>query len=189
MKDEGSARKTDAGVIPGMTATVWIGKWVRAEEGTLSLHDGKLKFANEKNVLFDCPLNQIEKITWHWYSFSGAFEFWTRGSGYFVSFLPRHATLGAWHAGLAEGRKWRAAMEGRPMPHGSSLIVRLFTSVISLVQAFFYAVFGLTIMMYALDESKAMWIRMSAGVFVLLILYLILYLLWQAVSTPFRRDV
>jgi len=179
----------DGGATPQMTATVWLGKWVRAEQGTLLLVGGKLKFANEENVLFDCPLNQIEKITWHWYSFSGAFELWTGGSGYYVSFLPRHATLGAWHAGLAEGRKWRAALEGRHISGGTSLGFRLFVSLMSLIQAFLYACGGILMTMAVVDDKNPMGLRAAAGVIVLCTLILIPYLLWQAVTVPFRRDL
>ena len=169
-------------------ATVWVGKWVRAEEGTLTLHDGKLRFENEKHCLFDVPLKQIEKTIWHWYSFGGAFELWIDGISHFISFVPRHARLNSWYAGLAEGHKWRAAIEGRPMPIRGPLAPKLFMSIYSLVQAFLYAIGGVMLMMQVTDETNAMWIRIGAGLMVLCLLYLILYLLWQVVTTPFRRD-
>lgn len=171
-----------------LEATVWVGKWVRAEEGTLSLRDGRLRFENEKRCLFDSDVKKIEKMVWHWYSFSGAFEVWIDGASYFISFVPRNSGLGTWHSGLVEGRKWRAVFAGRPVPKGSSIGIKLFTSLYSLIQAFFYAVGGILMAMQVTDESNAMWLRIGAGLMVLLLLFMISYLLWQAVTTLFKRN-
>jgi hypothetical protein len=171
-----------------MEATAWVGKWVKAQEGTLSLNAGRLRFANEQRCLFDSELSKLEKIVWHWYSFSGAFEVWIGDANYFVSFVPRKSRLGAWHSGLAEGHQWRAALEGRPLPQSGPLGPKIFISLLSLVQAFFYACGAILISMWVADESKALWERIGWGLLVLLLLFMILYLLWQAVTTPFRRN-
>ena len=125
--------------------TVWVGKWVRAEEGKLTLNDGRLRFANAEHCLFDAPMQKFEKIVWHWYSFGGAFEVWIDGANYFVSFVPRHARFKSWYAGLAEGHKWRAAIEGRPIPKRGPLGAKIFLSLYSLFQAFFYAFAGVAV--------------------------------------------
>ena len=171
-----------------MEARAWVGKWMRAEEGTLSLSEGRLRFANEKRCLFDCQLNKIEKMVWQWYSFGGAFKVWIDGVSYLVSFVPRQSRLGSCHLGLDEGHRWRAALEGRPAPQSSPLGPRIFVGLLSLIQAFFYSVGGLMVMMQATDNTNAMWIRIVCGLMVPLLLIMIGYLLWQAVTTPFNRD-
>ena len=168
--------------------TVWVGKWVRAERGTLSFADGRLRFDGEKDCRFDCALNLIEKIIWHWYSFGGAFEVYIAGASYFVSFVPRHARLAAWHTGLAEGHRWRALLEGRAAPLGPALGARIFMSLYSLIQAFFYSIGEILLLVQVSNENNSMWLRIGAGVMALCLIYLILYLLWQAIITPFRRD-
>ena len=178
----------EAGATEEMGATVWVGKWVIAKEGTLSLSEGRLRFENEKRCLFDSDVKKIEKMVWHWYSFSGAFEVWIDGASYFISFVPRNSGLGTWYSGLVEGRKWRAVFEGRPVPKGSSIGIKFFTSLYSLIQAFFYGVGAIIMAMQVTDESNAMWIRIVCGLMVPLLLFLMSYLLWQAVTTPFRRD-
>ena len=149
---------------------------------------GKLRFANKKRCLFDCALTKIEKTVWHWYSFGGAFEVWIDGTSYFISFVPRRSRLGSCHLGLDEGHRWRAALEGRPVPQGSPLGPKIFLCLYSLVQAFLFAVAGILMMMQLTDETNAMSIRIVCGLMVPLLLFLILYLLWQAVTTPFRRE-
>lgn len=170
-----------------LNTTVWSGKWVRAEEGTLSLSEGRLRLANDERCLFDSELTKTEKIVWHWYSFSGAFEIWIDGISYFISFVPRNSGLGTWYSGLVEGRMWRAVLEGRPVPKASSIGIKFFTSLYSLIQAFFYAFGGIVMMMQVTDDSNAMWMRIVCGLMVPLLLFLMVYLLWQAVTAPFRR--
>jgi len=170
------------------SATVWVGKWLQAQQCTLSLHLGKLRLDSNQACLFDCEIAKADKITWHWYSFSGAFEIQIGGAYYFVSFVPRHSGLGSWQTGLAEGHRWLALMEGSEPPARPALGAKIFTSVVSLIQAFFYGVGGLMVLMQVADESNPMWIRIGAGLMVLCIVYLIIYLLWQAVTAPFRRD-
>ena len=178
----------EIGAAGDLEATVWIGKFVSAEEGLLSLRQGILRFENEKHCLFDAELKALDKIVWHWYSLGGAFEVWIGGASHFISFVPRGAKLSSWYSGLAEGHKWRAAIEGRGAPKRGPLAPKLFVSLYSLIQAFFYACGGVLAMIQVLDETSPMWIRIVLGIMVLCFLYLIPYLLWQAVTTPFRRD-
>ena len=178
----------EIGAPMDLETTVWVGKFVSADEGTLSLRQGMLRFENKNHCLFDSPLQKIQKTVWHWYSFSGAFEAWIDGAGYFVSFVPRRSGLSSWYAGLVKGRQWRAAMEGRAAPRGGPMAAKIFLSLYSLIQAFFLGVAGLFVMMQVTDETNSLWLRIGAGLFVLCILYMIFYLLWQAMAAFIRRD-
>jgi len=109
---------------------VTCGKYVKAETGTLRLSEGRVRFDTAEGCVFDTPVAAIEKIVWHWYSFSGALEAFIGGKSYFLSFVPRNAQLGSWSAGLATGRQWRAALEGRTLPVGKPLFLRAFLGML-----------------------------------------------------------
>ena len=68
-------------------------------------------FETDGESSFDVALGSIQKIVWHWYSFSAAFEATIAGKNYFLSFIPRRAGFGEWYHGLRTGRRWRAAMK------------------------------------------------------------------------------
>jgi len=94
-----------------LTAVVECGKYFRADRGILTLGDDRLRFETDGESSFDVPLGSIQKIVWHWYSFSAAFEATIAGKNYFLSFIPRGAGFGDWYHGLRTGHRWRAAMK------------------------------------------------------------------------------
>jgi hypothetical protein len=95
------------------TATAWWGKWFMPKVGKLTLEGQRLSFQVGEQLEFDVPLEELQELTWHWYSFSAAFETTVRGKPYFLSFLGPGNTLGSWWRGLQRGRQWRAEMTAR----------------------------------------------------------------------------
>ena len=85
-----------------LTAPVECGKYFKADRGTLTLEGGQLKFEAGGLVRFDVALSSIQRIVWHWYSLSGAFEATIAGQSYFLSFVPRRASLSDWYTGLSD---------------------------------------------------------------------------------------
>jgi hypothetical protein len=118
-----------------LTAPVECGKYFKADRGTLTLTSGNLRFESDGRCLFDVPLSSIQKVVWHWYSLSAAFEATIAGQNYFLSFVPRAASLNQWYSGLVTGRRWRAALEGRTLPE-SAPGVRRFWIFLRIAQIF-----------------------------------------------------
>jgi hypothetical protein len=119
-----------------LTAPVECGKYFKADRGTLTLASGNLRFESDGRCVFDVPLPSIEKIVWHWYSFSAAFEATIARQNYFLSFIPRMAGFHEWWAALMTGRRWRAAMEGNAAPGSMPLAARLFRVSLQVAQIF-----------------------------------------------------
>jgi hypothetical protein len=142
---------------------VECGKYLKAERGTLTLADGQLRFETGGRALFDIPLSSIEKIVWHWYSLGGAFEATLGGQSYFLSFVPRGAGLGIWYTSLSTGRRWRAAMEGRPAPDGPPLAARLFMVFYQIAMIFILGCFALLSLGIALEPASSTLIRILGG--------------------------
>ena len=123
-------------------ANVTCGKFFKAETGELSLSHGRLRFVVLGTAVFDTSFKAIEKIVWHWYSFSAAFEATIEGATYFISFVPRNAQLaGSWSSGLRTGRQWRAAFEGRTIPTHGPWLARIFLVLMQVVMFFFLGCF------------------------------------------------
>ena len=134
-------------------ANVTSGKFLKAEMGELSLSQGCLQFSVLGKTVFNTPLESIEKITWHWYSFSGAFEATINGARYFISFVPRQASLGgSWISGLRTGRQWRAAFEGRPIPTHGPWLARIFLVLTQLLMFFFLGCFAILGFGHAIED-------------------------------------
>jgi hypothetical protein len=172
---------------PDLEAAVSCGKWVRADRGTLYLRKARLRFQTGERCVFDVTVSGIEKITWHWYSFGAAFEATIGGTSYFLSFMPRYAGLGDWNAALAAGRRWRAALEGRPLPTGAPIFARVFSGVTQLLWLFFLGCALLLGLELATDESASIGYRIGAGVMLLAVLIQFCALLWQAVRSLFVK--
>src|SRR5208337_1185400 len=119
-----------------LTAPVECGKYFKADRGTLTLSSGNLRFDSDGRCVFEVPLVSIQKIVWHWYSFSAAFEATIAGQNYFLSFIPRAAGFNDWWTGLVTGRRWRAAMEGKPAPAQMPLAARLFRISLQIAKIF-----------------------------------------------------
>lgn len=148
-----------------LTASVECGKYISAERGTLTLADGQLRFETAGDrALFDVPLSSAQKIIWHWYSFGGGFEAIIADKSYFISFVPRGAGLGVWYSGLSTGRRWRAAMEGRPAPSGPPLAARLFIIFFQVSMLFFLACFALLALGVAIEPATPIFMRILSGV-------------------------
>jgi hypothetical protein len=163
---------------PNLSAAVECGKGFKALRGTLSLSNGSLRFQTRDECVFDVSPASIEKIVWHWYSFSGAFEATIHQKNYFLSFVPRGASLGAWYAGLSTGRQWRAALEGRPAPTGGPLIARIFLAVYWLLRILILGVFLILALANMVDPSQAKGQRIFFGVgFVLVAIYWVLMII------------
>jgi hypothetical protein len=138
-----------------LEAEVTCGKYVKAVSGKLTLSHEKLRFETGNECVFDLPVNAIEKITWHWYSFSGAFEAVVGGKSYFLSFVPRNAGRRSWNSGMIVGRQFRAAMEGREVRAGSTWGVKSLNAFMFLGQVFMLLVALVFCLMEAFDDGKA----------------------------------
>jgi len=175
---------------PNLSAAVECGKGFKALRGTLSLSNGRLRFQTKDECVFDVAPASIEKIIWHWYSFSGAFEGTIHQKHYFLSFVPRGANLGAWYAGLRMGRQWRAALEGRSAPTGGPIAARIFLVLYWLLRIFFLGVFLIVTLATMADPAQAKWQRILSGIaFALIAVYLVLMIIQglQAVLSTMRR--
>ena len=159
-----------------LTAPVECGKFFKADRGTLTFNDGQLRFEADGRVLLDVPLTSAERIIWHWYSLSAAFEITTGGQSYFLSFIPRAATLGTWYNGLVVGRRWRAAMEGIPTQYRPPIAARVFVIVIRIARIFIMGCFALLSLGVALEPEASLFSRIlgGAGAAALSICFLIL---------------
>jgi len=163
---------------PDLSAAVECGKGFKALRGTLSLSNGSLRFQTKDECVFDLPTASIEKIVWHWYSFSGAFEATIHGKSYFLSFVPRGASLGAWYAGLTTGRHWRAALEGRRAPTGGPLIARIFLGLYWLLRLLFLGVFLILALGIMADPAQSKGQKIFFGIgFALVAVYFVLMLI------------
>ena len=141
-----------------LEADATCGKFFKAETGKLSLAGGRLQFLAGGKTVFDTPFVAIEKIIWHWYSFSGAFEVDIDGKSYFLSFVPRHAKLGgSWNSGLQVGRQWRAAFEDRPVPADRHLFAGLFQALIRVVMFFFLGCFAILAFSRAIEDHRSIY--------------------------------
>jgi hypothetical protein len=146
-----------------LSAQVECGKFFKADRGTLTFNDGQLRFEADGRVFFDIPLTSAERIIWHWYSFSAAFEVTTGGQSYFLSFIPRAATLGTWYNGLVVGRRWRAAMEGIPTQYRPPIAARVFVIVIRIARIFIVGCFALLCLGAALEPASSLFSRIMGG--------------------------
>ena len=162
-----------------MEAVVWCGKYVHAEQGTLSLHGGNLRFETSQQLQFNVPVLKIEKIIWHWYSFSAAFEAVIDGKNYFLSFIPRGPGLGAWYAGLSTGRRWRAALEGRPLPTSPPIGPRIFLALFHLVRSFLLGCGALIALSAAMAESASLLYKILGGIMAAVSFLMSLMYLWM----------
>jgi hypothetical protein len=147
-----------------LTVSVECGKYLKAERGTLTLADGQLRFETGAGVVFDVPLSSIQTVVWHWYSFSAAFEATISGQHYFLSFVPRGVNLGVWYSGISTGRRWRAAMEGKPAPAGPPLAARVFIVFYQVVMIFVLACFALLALGAAIEPASSVFVRILSGV-------------------------
>ena len=179
-----SGDKSGSGVE--LTARVTCGKYFKADTGTLSLFGGRLSFEANGTRVFDASVASIEKITWHWFSFSGAFEAKIAGVSYFLSFVPRNSGLSSWHDGLTIGRQWRAALEGRPMPEGSPLGARIFLWVAN-VFLFFFMICFLILALGAAVDAQSTSERILSGVFAGLVSLMLVMRVWEGVLALRRR--
>ena len=145
-----------------LTAPVECGKYFQADRGTLTLADGQLRFETGGRRLFDVPLSSIQ-IVWHWYSFSGAFEATIGGQSYFLSFVPRGASLNVWYAGMSAGHRWRAAMEGKPASTRAPSAARAFLVFFRLARIFILVCAALLSLSIAMDPTSSKVNRALAG--------------------------
>ncbi len=171
---------------PELSAQVECGKGRKASSGTLTLSNDQFRFETEEGVAFDLPLSSLPKLIWHWYSFSAAFETTIDGKNYFISFMPRSPGLGTWYGSLATGRMWRAALEGRPIPTGSSIFAKLFIAAFWLLRLFFLGC-ALILCLVSFGDSKTQLNRILMGSMAALILvYIIMFVIVgiQSLRTP-----
>lgn len=172
---------------PELSAQVECGKGFKASSGTLALSNDHLRFETDEGAAFDLPLSSVPKLIWHWYSFSAAFETTIDGKNYFISFMPRGAGLTTWYESLATGRKWRAALEGRPIPTGSSIFAKLFMAAFWLIRLFFLGISTIVCLGFAIEDSTTQGYRILAGFMaVMLVVYIVLYIIVgiQSLRTP-----
>jgi len=146
-----------------LTAPVECGKYFKADRGTLTLASGKLRFDSDGRSVFDVPLSSIQKIVWHWYSFSAAFEATIAGQNYFLSFIPRAAGLNDWYNGLVTGRRWRAALEGKKALEHMPLAARLFRVLLRIGQIFVLGSAAAVWLGVAMDPAGSTLIRVLSG--------------------------
>ena len=95
---------------PTLTTRVWCGKWFLPKSGILTLQGRRLALHIGETLEFDVTLDELEDLTWHWYSFSAAFEAVVHGKRFFLSFLGPGNTLSSWWQGIQRGRRWRAEL-------------------------------------------------------------------------------
>lgn len=172
---------------PELSAQVECGKGFKASTGTLSLSNDQLRFETDEGAAFDLPLSSVPKLIWHWYSFSAAFETTIDGKNYFISFMPRGAGLATWYESLATGRKWRAALEGRPLPTGSSIFSRIFMAAFWLIRLFFLVISAILCLAAAIDETASQTSRILSGVMAALVtFYMVMFVVvgFQSLRTP-----
>jgi len=136
-----------------LTAPVECGKYFKADRGILTFASGRLRFDSDSRCLFDVPLTSIQKIVW--YSFSAAFEATIAGQNYFLSFIPRAAGLNDWYNGLVAGRRWRAALEGRPLPESVPKGVRVFRVFLRISQVFILGASAIVWLGVAMDPEAS----------------------------------
>jgi hypothetical protein len=146
-----------------LTASVECGKFFKPDRGTLTLADGKLRFETGGRSLFDVPVSSIDKMIWHWYSLGGAFEATIGGQSYFVSFIPRGASLGVWYTGISTARRWRAALEGKAAPEGPPLAARLFMVLFRIALVFIMGCFALLSLGIAIEPASSTLSRILGG--------------------------
>ena len=96
-----------------LTADVWCGKWLFPKRGTLTLSGRRLVFEMRGQPVFDVTLDRIERLTWHWHSFSAAFEAEIGGRSWFLSFVRPGNALFNWWREFQRGRLWRSEIEAR----------------------------------------------------------------------------
>jgi hypothetical protein len=144
-----------------LTASVECGKYFKFDRGTLTLADRQLRLEIDGRCQFDVSLSSIQKIVWHWYSFSGALEVTIAGQSYFLSFVPRSSALSAWYNGLSTGRRWRAALEGRPAPERATG-PRLFQRIAQIVVLGCLALLSMAV---AVDPAVSALIRILSSTF------------------------
>ena len=173
-----------------LSAQVECGRDFKAENGTLTLSQGQLRFDTQNGVAFDLPVTAIGKIVWHWYSFSAAFEATIDGKSYFLSFMPRRPSLAAWFEGMATGRKWRAVLEGRPLFTVASIYFKILMLAFWLARLLLMAVSLLFALTTATDSATELPYRILAGFMaVLLVGYLVLFIILgvQSLRSPEKK--
>lgn len=168
-----------------LQADVTCGKYVKAEMGGLTLSDGCLRFQGRNGTFFETAVSRIEKITWHWYSFSGAFEALIGGKSYFLSFVPRQAGMRSWSAGLTTGRQWRAALEGRPATTHRPVFVIIFNGFLTLFRILCSLFACLYFLISALDATKSTSDRVLWGALPCLLLFAYFVL---SIIQAFQKD-
>lgn len=99
-----------------LTARAWCGKWFFPKAGVLALNGGRLTYSIAGQTQFDVSLAEVQNLTWHWYSFSSAFEATVHGKNYFISFLGPGNTVRTWLRGIRTGRQWREELTRRLRP-------------------------------------------------------------------------
>ncbi len=175
---------------PELSAQVECGKGFKADTGTLTLSGGQLRFSTAQGVAFDLPLAAIDKIVWHWYSFSAAFEATVAGKSYFLSFMPRGAGASTRFEALATARSWRAAIEGRALPTGPSLPFKILMLAFWFLRLFLMTFSLLFALMTATDSSAGNSYRILGGIMaLLLVIYIVLFIILgvQSFRTPRKK--
>jgi len=163
-----------------LEADVNCGKYFKAISGKLTLSHETLRLDTGSGCVFNSRVTDIQKIVWHWYSFSGAFEVWIGGTSYFLSFVPRNAGRGSWNRGMTEGRRFRAALEGRDATQESSWGLKIMNAFMMLAQVFMMLVSLLFYLMAAFSDESSKQTRQIFQFYIpggLVLLLLVSYLI------------
>lgn len=159
-----------------LSAHVVCGRGVRNTRGELLLSDGKICLRLDGKEEFHLPVSSLDRIVWHWYSFSAALETRVNGKSYFLSFIPRSPSLNQWYRGLMAGRYWRAVLEGRTPPRRGPIAAGAVLVLWWLTQPLLILLMGVVFMGAGL-ESASSGIRFLAVAFGLLVAVYFVFML------------
>ena len=137
-----------------LSAHVECGRGVRNMRGELVLSDEKICLRLNGKEEFHLPVSSLERIVWHWYSFSAALDVRVSGKSYFISFIPRSPSLSQWYRGLTAGRYWRAVLEGRTPPRRGPMAARAILVLLWLAQLLITLALTLGFLVAGIDSTS-----------------------------------
>jgi|SRR5579862_4002754 len=166
-----------------MQSAAWLGKGLRAQRGMLTLNDGRLQFETEAGVVFAAALQALQSPAPHWRAFDAAVDATIDGRQYFLSFVPPSSPLTRWYSGLSAGHRWRAAIEGRPIPQRGPFRARVIVMSLQIARVCLLGCAAILLLGYAADHTMSIGYRlvfgaMGAGMLVLGVLTAWVFVEW-----------
>ncbi len=156
---------------------------VRWSAGVWGMHSGTLKLVGERLILdsagrevFSIPKSAWSLLKWPRYGLGATIKVQVEGQLYYVTFVPRGASLATWYGGLQAGKEWKAVLRPGSAPSrtqwaildGILVLVKLAAIVIGLLLGLELAIdpaarwydrgFGCLIVLWAV-LSGWVWIR------------------------------